>query len=419
MTLDIDTRTAPRSHLDLRNLVHAIANAGKHDETDYIEWKSTLDLETKRTKATIARHVIAMANRKPDIARKSFEGFGYIVIGADPSGIHGVTSIDLADLESGVRSYIGDNGPTWIPTYVPQGDKSVLVVTVDPPKNGDMIHTLHKDFEKYSAGDIYIRRMAQTVKAGPAEIQQLSERYASRTHGADFHFTINGDYIRCPLFGDHELRIENIAREKQEELLAPERMHRSEGRLPRSIPISMDNRSENDYRSEVEEYLEELKAVSRGYMLRSYVLKNYGIMRGLLVNDSEHNYDNVRVDIDIPEGFLVIEREDYEEYSEDYPNPPEPIGTRYSPMIRPLSNFSQNLQSSTPDVLIESRKLMFNIRHLRPRETYSLPVVHWIAEQEFEEVVTSWSATATNTPGLVAGDITVSRDGTIVKSESS
>jgi hypothetical protein len=52
----------------LRRLVAAIVDADEHDELDWVEWKSALDLTTKHGCFHIARAVLGMSNRMPERA---------------------------------------------------------------------------------------------------------------------------------------------------------------------------------------------------------------------------------------------------------------------------------------------------------------------------------------------------------------
>ena len=63
MALALDTSVAFRGSSDLQRLVAAILAASDHDEADWVEWKSTLDLTTKAGCFTVARTVLGMANR--------------------------------------------------------------------------------------------------------------------------------------------------------------------------------------------------------------------------------------------------------------------------------------------------------------------------------------------------------------------
>lgn len=88
MALDFDSRRAPRLPSEYLKLVQAVRRATSADETDWLEWKSTLDLQPanradKSGLAHIARAIIGFANRMPDVARRHAEGHGLLVVGAD------------------------------------------------------------------------------------------------------------------------------------------------------------------------------------------------------------------------------------------------------------------------------------------------------------------------------------------------
>lgn len=91
MPIQIDANTARRTHDELIQLVNAVTHASPNDELDWIEWKSGLDLADRPTQGTIARHILGMANRRPDQARLHVEGCGCLVIGAEPGKVTGVT----------------------------------------------------------------------------------------------------------------------------------------------------------------------------------------------------------------------------------------------------------------------------------------------------------------------------------------
>jgi len=99
VVLAIPTSTALRGTSDLRQLVEAVVKAGTHDEADWIEWKGPLDLTAKAGCCTVARTILGMANRDPERARVICEGLGYVVIGAEPGTVHGLSSVDHATLD--------------------------------------------------------------------------------------------------------------------------------------------------------------------------------------------------------------------------------------------------------------------------------------------------------------------------------
>jgi hypothetical protein len=108
-----------RSSLELTGLVTAIVAASPNDETDWLEWKSGMDLGQKDSHVTIARHILGMANRRVADAVRQAGGCGYIVIGAEPGSVAGVAEADPADLSQAVEVYLGSAGPSWGASYVP------------------------------------------------------------------------------------------------------------------------------------------------------------------------------------------------------------------------------------------------------------------------------------------------------------
>lgn len=132
----IDTRVPLRSPLELTGLVSAIVAASPNDETDWLEWKSGMDLGRKDSHVTTARNILGMANRRVAEALRQAGGCGYIVIGAEPGSVTGVTEVDPADLSQAVEVYLGSAGPSWSASYLHVGGASVLVITVEPPAAG-------------------------------------------------------------------------------------------------------------------------------------------------------------------------------------------------------------------------------------------------------------------------------------------
>jgi hypothetical protein len=118
MAVVIDTSRALRTLGDLSSFVRAIAAALPEDELDWIEWKCAGDLSDKATQGTIARHILGMANRRPEQAALRAQGCGYLVMGVEPGSLHGITPIDPSQLDQGVQHYLGPDGPAWSLQYV-------------------------------------------------------------------------------------------------------------------------------------------------------------------------------------------------------------------------------------------------------------------------------------------------------------
>src|ERR1700738_5156714 len=98
MPLAVDMSSAFRSPHELAMLVEAVLNASENDESDWIEWKSSLDLREKETQGTIAGQFRGMANRRPEHAARYAAGCGYVIVGAEPGRCAGVAEVDPAVL---------------------------------------------------------------------------------------------------------------------------------------------------------------------------------------------------------------------------------------------------------------------------------------------------------------------------------
>jgi hypothetical protein len=88
-----------------------------------------------------------------------------------------------------LHGYLGADGPVWSPHYDEDGQgTSVLVVTAEPPQDGQRMFTLRKDLtvrtasggsKTYLAGTVFVRRGALTEQANPGEIRTLEDRFAA------------------------------------------------------------------------------------------------------------------------------------------------------------------------------------------------------------------------------------------------
>src|SRR5688500_15853364 len=116
MALEINTSHALRRPSDLLALVRAILSAHTDEETDWLEWKSTLDLTSHAGRVHLARGILGLANRMPERAAHYCEGLGYLVVGAEPGNLAGVSPIDTAKLDDGLKPFLGPPGPVWNPT---------------------------------------------------------------------------------------------------------------------------------------------------------------------------------------------------------------------------------------------------------------------------------------------------------------
>lgn len=183
MALKIDTARAIRTQDQLVALVRAVAGASAGDESRAVEWKSSFpDLLHEAASFAIARAILGMANRPVEVARTTFEGVGYVVVGAEPGEISGQTLPDNADLLTAIGRYAGRSFPLWDPRSVQVDDREVLVITVEPPRAGQRIALLQRGYQPpgksslVPEGTIFIRHPGATDRATRLDIEALQDR---------------------------------------------------------------------------------------------------------------------------------------------------------------------------------------------------------------------------------------------------
>lgn len=178
---NIDTTRAARTPDELRELVEAIHSSPEMaQETNWLEWKSSLDLSKPAGRFAVAKAILGFANRAVGQAHLACDGVAYMVVGVEPGTAAGVEPMDHAHLSHALKPYV--TTARWTPHYVPYEGVTVLVVVVEAPRAGDPIHTLQKtynDGKKHNAaaGTIFCRGAAQSEPAGVGEIEMLGKRW--------------------------------------------------------------------------------------------------------------------------------------------------------------------------------------------------------------------------------------------------
>jgi hypothetical protein len=192
VTLNLDVFSPIRSLPRQRELIIAIHTAPPStQETNWVEWKSQVDLGEKRWQTELSRQVLAMANRDPEVAAKAAAGCGLVVVGASPGELVGTVIYDSAMIEAWLTPYVGrfPDAPQWASAYVEVDGKQVLILTIEPPEVGHRAWPCRKTYspdpktgadQKMSLRDgaVYVRHQASTVEATAADHDMLSRRAA-------------------------------------------------------------------------------------------------------------------------------------------------------------------------------------------------------------------------------------------------
>lgn len=208
---DIDTSRQLRTDDELLRLIAAIyGSRPEAQETNWLEWKSSLDLTKAPGRFAVAKAILGFANRSVDDARRTAGGVAYMVVGVEPGAAPGVAAIDHADLTPGIKIYAST--PRFTPRSLRFAGVEVLVVVVEPPEPGDPIHTLQRQYDKFDAGAVFHRGPARTAPAGPKDVEMLLERHAQGARQPELDLK-----LRC--IADPLYRL-NIGREQVEEWLS-------------------------------------------------------------------------------------------------------------------------------------------------------------------------------------------------------
>ncbi|MEV7394597.1 hypothetical protein [Streptomyces sp. NPDC091215] len=151
MTLNFDTDQPVVGLSRQRALIQAVLGASSADETRWLEWKSRLDVSRAEGPFAVSKAILGFANMMPDVAAQWAGGHAYLPIGVEEEALHGVATHDIEKVDAWLRRYIGEFDRyrfTYVPFDTGEGTRRIMLVDVFPPRWGDSIHTLRKNYEK-------------------------------------------------------------------------------------------------------------------------------------------------------------------------------------------------------------------------------------------------------------------------------
>jgi hypothetical protein len=89
-----------------------------------------------------------------------------MVVGVQPGAAPGVPAFDHATRRRRIKTYA--DGPRWTPHHVDFAGVTVLVIVIEPPRSGDPIHALQKEFSndktRHQAGTVFHRGAAHRAR---------------------------------------------------------------------------------------------------------------------------------------------------------------------------------------------------------------------------------------------------------------
>jgi len=359
VALELDINAPIRSASRQRELVEAIYKApASEQETEWLEWKTEVDLKRPRWRAEIARQVLGMANRDPSTAAQWADGCGFILLGVAPGQWVGSPVYDNAQIEDWLIPYVGrsPNAPQWASSYVSIDDKDVLLITVEAPRQGDPIWPCRSSYmadvdhgEQKSASvyeRVYVRHRAKTVEANSDDYQMLSTRAAGasvkRLTGVAVE--VGGGSAVCI---DHRADTVDAWLQTERRRLEPpvdESAHASDPTALDTRALagvsqfldlvgSTDTRSRVQYDKEVDAYLAEADKYIALFMMAEAQRRELGRVRIAVRNNTDEPINGLQVKVTISaSNAWAVESNEFAKVS--FPTRPAEFGA-----VAPRSNY--------------------------------------------------------------------------------
>ncbi|MFJ1733061.1 hypothetical protein [Streptomyces sp. NPDC088254] len=422
MTLNFDADQPVVGLKRQKALIEAVLSASNADETRWLEWKSHHDVSKPEGAFAVSKAILGFANRMPDVAAQWAEGHAYLLVGVEEEALQGVTRHDIEKVDAWLGRYIGDFDRYQF-TYVPfdngEGPRHVMLVDVFPPRWGDPVHPLRKEYQNFYAGTVFHRYAGKTQPARAAEIDALTER--ARRAAKRVNVTVGvaaGAVAVVPPTEDMRTKILDVLRENLLKQLGVRRQAKKNttDAFPyapafdvfRALPPT-DYRSPDEFREQVEEYLRDFDAAMQQSFVQ--VVGTTGTpLRLRLTNPGEENLFKVEVVLSLPDTVLAHVTDDEEDV--DWPDEPKEYGSAALPVSLSAFPGIAALQApafrlppiDSPDIEHEEGRTIIRFApvDLRPHETVPLgPITLYSTQEAADSFVGEWRATATNVSGTV------------------
>ncbi|XXM93147.1 hypothetical protein WM457_02983 (plasmid) [Clavibacter nebraskensis] len=294
-----------------------------------------------------------------------------MIIGAEPKRLHDINVPDMADLEPWINRYTGDDGPTWSGHTVQIETSTALVIIVEPPADGDHIHTLARDWERHLEGTIFVRHQGRSEPMNVADLRALERRLMAGSTGP-----IPMDGITIATNDVPAIQLMEVTQEDINAVVDKER----DALVPASSPTSrlmsaydpVHREDQANYLLQCERYLNTLKKALPHHVLRAALERRQGRLRIAVTNTSRFPVSDLRVVLKFSGDVFAFE----EAIDVVGDLPTRPISPRkstfggfpnaYTPAPSPpdLGLRQKNIRVSR-----DSREVVLRISSLHPSET--------------------------------------------------
>jgi hypothetical protein len=389
-------------------LVEYIAASPTLQENEHLEWKSGYDLGKRPDAGKVAKQLVGFANRDPARAQRQTGGYAYVLLGIEPGAVTGVPVWDSANIESWLSRFVPSE-LMYDVHYASAEGKEILLLEVDPPRQGDPIFCLQASTGEGNAnlseGTIYVRRGGKTEPANAAEIAMLTERARTATGGAqlDLEVAVEAQDLST-------LETEPLKESVRERWIDQERLRLLEG-LPTNPLMSRtlgESRTPAQYENQVETYLGEIRKGWPMFALSQHVKHSKPSLALAVTNQTDENFENVVVEIEVP-------------------LPSSCVGTSASSVVEalsvaqliewgenPITKIDRSIFGASPDAEIspigdERTKVRFPPVHVYPQTSQPLEALTLALAPEWagEDLAIEWRIAAANARGVITGSVMV------------
>lgn len=390
-------------------LIHYIASLPTLQENEHLEWKLGYDLGRRPDAGKIAKQLIGFANRDPARAQRQTEGYAYVLLGVEPGAVIGVPVWDSADIENWLSRFVPSELMYDI-QYVSAGDKDILVLEVDPPRQGDSIFCLQASTgegnENLSEGTIYVRRGGKTEPASSAEVAMLTARARSGARGAELDLEMAAEAQ-----GLNAVPIEPLKESVRERWIDQERLRLLED-LPTSsiLPLRVgESRTPAQFEEQVETYFQQVRAGWPRFALSQHVKHGEPSLTLGVTNRTDENFEDVVVEAEIPLPSSCVGTS---------PGDVVEALSVAEPLVEwgenPIVALDRSIFGATPDAEISSisdgrTKVRFPPLHVYPQTSHALAELTLALAPEWAgaNLEIEWRIAAANTRGVITGSLTV------------
>jgi hypothetical protein len=362
----------------------------------------------------------------------SWGGQAFLLVGAEPRNLVGTPRRDPAKLEDWLVPYLGHDGPVWDAHHVDVSGTEVLLFEIQPPREGDPIHTLRKRFDKWAEGTIFVRHKGKTDPATSVDVKRLSSRAAAQIGNGqiavDVGWTTDDRKVDMLNLSNDD-SIDSLVDSERTRLLQPldgkGLAHLLTGVRP---DLFRETRTPDQYKAEVDDYLERLRHHAPSVGLTRAIRLGYSEHRLTVRNPTESNFPQVQVVLEFPSGIGAYDPEAVEDAELPTPprlweqSPPLPYlgGTNVTATDPFLVQAERmNVRFSRIDIRAhdEGVRLAFTPIDLRPRASEETDPFHLFVADTFAagQMQATWEATSTDANGVASGSLAISISDTPLK----